>query len=526
VRYENFEDNVVQDLPGDVCATYLYRTIKAPSARTMTLSLGSNDAIRVWVNGTEVHSNNVQRGIEPDQDKVDVALTEGENELLVKVVNYGNAHAFYFRNAGESSGEIPMDLQLILAQDPDARNADQQARVRDYYRRNHVDQYQQVAADLTAKEGDLKTLVDAIPSVMVMSEMEEPRGTFVLNRGEYDQPTEKVSPALPEVLPEMPEGLPNNRLGLAKWLVHQDNPLTARVVVNRYWQRLFGTGLVKTVEDFGVQGERPVNGPLLDWLAVEFVESGWDVQHMLRLMVTSSTYRQVSRATPDHLERDAPNRYLARGPRFRLDAEVVRDNALALSGLLVEEQGGPSVSPYQPKGLWKEVAYGAGFTAQVFEQGAGDELYRRSMYTFWKRQSPPPQMMVFDAPNRESCSVRRSRTNTPLQALTLMNDPQFVEAARVMAQRVMDEAPADTPEARVRYAFELATQRPPKPEEAAVLLSVYKAEQETYREDTAAAQALVEVGESPVPEADPAELAAWSTVTSVLLNLDETITKS
>lgn len=525
VKYTTFPDETIQSLPGDVCATYLYRSVTAPSPRTMTLSLGSNDALRVWANGVEVHSNNVQRGGEADQDTVEVPLHEGENDLLFKVVNYGNAYAFYFRNAGETAGDIPLDLQLVLARNNATRTDAQRVQLRDFYRRMNSPEYQALATDLTAVEAEYQSLIASIPTTMVMGEMDTPRDTFILKRGEYDQPTELVTPGVPASLPPLPQDEPNNRLALAKWLVSPEQPLTARVVMNRYWEHIFGTGLVKTVEDFGVQGERPVNQALLDWLAVEFVESGWDLQHMLRLMVTCEAYRQQSNASADDLELDRANRYLARAPRFRLDAEVVRDNALALSGLLVEKRGGPSVSPYQPPGIWEEVAYGSNFTAQTFVQGTGDELYRRSMYTFWKRQSPPPSMMLFDAPNRESCSVRRSRTNTPLQALALMNDPQFVEAARVMAQRVLAEAPG-TPEERVAYAFELATARAPKPEELRVLLSVYESERADFETHADAASGLIGVGDSEVPEVDAAELAAWSTVTSIILNLDETITKS
>ncbi|HCC59073.1 MAG TPA: hypothetical protein DEQ47_17790, partial [Solibacterales bacterium] len=248
-----------------------------------------------------------------------------------------------------------------------------------------------------------------------------------------------VTPGVPAVLPPLPKDQPANRLTLAKWLVDPSNPLTARVAVNRYWQGYFGTGLVKTAENFGSQGEAPSHPELLDWLATEFVRSGWDMRAMQRLIVTSATYRQASRVTPELEKRDPENRLLARGPRFRLPAEMIRDGALYESGLLKEKVGGPGVRPYQPKGLWREIAFGDGFSAQAYQQGHGDDLYRRSMYTFWKRTSPPPEMITFDAPDREKCSARRLQTNTPLQALVLLNDTTYIEAARALARRMLTE---------------------------------------------------------------------------------------
>jgi hypothetical protein len=374
---------------------------------------------------------------------------------------------------------------------------------------------------------DQKALEAEIPTTMVMQELEEPRETFILARGQYDQPTDKVTPAVPAALPALPEGVPNNRLGFAKWLVDPSHPLTARVTVNRFWMHYFGTGIVRTAEDFGIQGEWPTHPELMDWLATEFIDREWDIKAMQKKIVMSATYRQSSRIPDGLLEKDPENLLLARGSRFRMDAEMVRDNALALSGLLVDTIGGPSVKPYQPGDLWKEVSYGGDeFTGQVFVQDTGEDLYRRSMYTFWKRQSPPPGMLIFDAPNREVCTVRRARTNTPLQALALMNDTQYVEASRILAERMMKEAGPE-PMSRVMYAFKLATAREPKPEECAVLVSAFNEQVEAYRQDEEAAKALLSVGEHPRDESlDVPELAAWSTVASIILNLDETVTKS
>jgi hypothetical protein len=362
-------------------------------------------------------------------------------------------------------------------------------------------------------------LWDAVPTVMVMEEMPAPRDAFVLLRGEYDKKGAKVHPDTPATLHPMPKELPNNRLGLARWLVDPANPLTARVAVNRMWQLHFGRGLVRTAEDFGTQGEYPTHPELLDWLASEFVKSGWDVKHMHRLIVTSATYGQSSRVTRELLERDPGNKLLARGPRLRLSAEMLRDQALFASGLLVEKPGGPSVRPYQPAGLWNELS-GAG----DYKPDHGEKLYRRSLYTFWKRTVPPPTLGVFDASTRETCWVRETRTNTPLHALTLLNDVTFVEAARKLAERVMKEE--TTPEERLARAFQSLTAREPTAAEAKVLRAAFERQLATYRKDPDAAAKLLRVGESkPDPKLNTAELAAYANVCGLILNLDESVTK-
>jgi hypothetical protein len=366
-----------------------------------------------------------------------------------------------------------------------------------------------------------------VPTAMVMQEMPKPRDTFVLVRGQYDKKGQKVTASVPSHLPPLPKGAPLNRLGVARWIVDPAHPLTARVIVNRYWQMYFGTGLVKTAEDFGVQGERPSHPELLDWLATEFIRTGWNVKELQKLIVMSAAYRQSSKVTPQLLARDPENRLLARGPRLRLQAEFIRDQALAVSGLLNGDIGGKSVSPYQPPGLWEELmsrADGANWTAQTYVQDHGKDLYRRTMYTFWKRTSPPPTLATFDAPDRETCTVRRARTNTPLQALVLMNDPTYVEASRKLAERLMTEA--KTVEDRITLAFRLATARRPSENELQVLRKLFTAEHEMYRKDGAGALKLLSVGEARRnPKLDTAELAAWATVASVILNLDETVTK-
>ncbi|MEX0819185.1 MAG: PSD1 and planctomycete cytochrome C domain-containing protein [Pirellulaceae bacterium] len=377
--------------------------------------------------------------------------------------------------------------------------------------------------ELAKTQKQLEELEKTIPSTLVMADMAERRQAHLLIRGEYDKKGTPVEPGVPAVFPPLPEDAPKNRLALAKWLVDPAHPLTARVTVNRFWQQLFGTGIVKTTEDFGSQGEWPSHPKLLDWLAVEFVESGWDVKRLFKQMVMSSTYRQAADVTPLALERDPQNRLLSRGPRFRMDAEMIRDSALFASGLLVERVGGKSVRPYQPVGLWEAVGYSGSNTVR-FTQDHGEALYRRSMYTFWKRTAPPPTMQIFDAPSREYCVVRRERTNTPKAALALMNDVQFVEAARHLAQRMMKAGESD--QARLEFGFRVATARQPDAADMEVLLGVYNSVLTTYQADIAAATSLVSIGESKRDESlDVAELAAWTIVANSILNLDETVTK-
>jgi hypothetical protein len=380
----------------------------------------------------------------------------------------------------------------------------------------NIRQARRVLAELRKEREEF---FDAVPTVMVMKEG-PPRHTFVLKRGAYDAHGDEVSAGLPHVLPPLPQGSPNNRLGLARWLVDRSNPLTARATVNRFWQMLFGVGLVKTVSDFGSQGEWPTNPELLDWLAAEFMDNGWDVKAILKTMVTSATYRQSSKVTPALLEKDPENRLLARGPRYRLPAQVIRDQALAISGLLVDKVGGPPVKPYQPPGLWEELSFG-----DTYKPDEGEGLYRRSLYTFWKRTVAPPAMTTFDAADRETCAVQIPRTDTPLQALNLMNDVTYLEASRKLAERMIKEG-GSTPQARVDYAFRLATARSPKARETEVLLDALSQYERRYRAKPEAAVRFISQGKSERDEKlDAAELAAYTAVASLVLNLDETITK-
>jgi mono/diheme cytochrome c family protein len=408
----------------------------------------------------------------------------------------------------------------LTARPPAQRTAQQARKLRAYFlARAAPAPLRQAWGRVVELRRQRERLVESFPTSMVMQEMPVPRETHLLLRGQYDKPGPKVTPGVPASLTPLPAGAPNNRLGLARWLVDPANPLTARVAANRYWETFFGTGLVKTAEDFGTQGEWPSHPELLDWLATEFVRTGWDVKAMQHLIVTSATYRQSSRATPELLRRDPENRLLARGPRFRLPAETIRDQALAVSGLLAERVGGPSVKPYQPAGLWRELA------DTEYVRARGPDLYRRSLYTFWKRTVAPPAMVTFDAAGREACTVRRARTNTPLQALTLMNDVTYVEAARVLAQRVMREG-GPTAAGRLALAFQLATARRPRPAELRVLVGNFEDHLARYRGDRDAARKLLTAGEAPRDERlDPCELAAYTATASLVLNLDEVVTK-
>jgi hypothetical protein len=423
---------------------------------------------------------------------------------------------------------LPANIQRLVKLERKQRTPEQQKELRDYFVTHAWTKSRAVAApflqQLAKLEQERKQLEGQMPATLVFRERSQPRPAYLLKRGEYDQRGEQVSRITPAALQPMPEGLPRNRLGLAEWLVSPGHPLTARVAVNRFWQQLFGTGLVKTAEDFGAQGEPPSHPELLDWLAVQFIDDGWDIKKTIRRMVTSATYRQSSKVTPDRLAKDPCNRLLSRGPRFRLDAEMLRDQALSLSGLLVERPGGPSVKPPQPPGLWEAVGYTASNTARFTPDTGREKVHRRSLYIFWKRTAPPPQMSTFDAPSREACMVRRERTNTPLQALLLLNEPQFIESARVMAEQALRQG--KTAEERIAYLLRLATCRKPDAKEMTTLLAAYQEQLAEYRGDPQAAKKLIAVGETkPDANVDPIELAAWTMVANVLLNLDEVLTK-
>ncbi len=430
--------------------------------------------------------------------------------------------------------DLPKPVQDALKVKVEERTEAQKSELRNYFLEQIYaatrEQFQPLHARRQQLDDELKALNEAIPKSMVTKELGAPKEAFVLIRGEYDKKGDPVERHLPASLPPLPADAPVNRLGVAQWLVDPSHPLTARVTVNRWWQQYFGIGLVKTAEDFGIQGELPSHPQLLDWLAVELIDSGWDVKHMQKLIVMSATYRQSAKFTPEKTAIDPYNRLLSHGPRFRMDGEMVRDTALAVSGLLVPRIGGPSVKPQQPLGLWKAVGYTDSNTAN-FKQDQGEDLYRRSMYTFWKRTSHPPQMAVFDAPSRETCTARRERTNTPLQALTLMNDKQFIEAARNFAQRIVNEG-GETDEARLMFAFRSVVARRPSVDEMAALTGLLERTRQDFAGNPTAASEFIDASTTqPNPQhmdrdrsQDP-ELAAWTMIANLLLNLDETVTK-
>lgn len=415
--------------------------------------------------------------------------------------------------------------QTLSLQEADLLNPGEPSSLASFNRLREDPAYQAASKELHDLDMERRAIRKRGAISLVMEERTDQKPfAHVLYRGMYDQPREKVEANTPSVLPPMLSSMPHNRLGLAEWLVSPENPLPARVTVNRFWQQLFGDGIVKTADDFGSQGEAPVNQALLDWMAVEFRESGWDVKKFFKLMVMSSTYRQSALTTPEKLEKDPDNRLISRGPRYRMEGEMIRDYALAASGLLTPTIGGPSVKPYQPAGVWEAVAM-EGSNTRHYKEDKGDKLYRRSLYTFWKRSAPPASMEIFNAPTRETCTVRRERTNTPLQALVTMNDEQFVEAARALASRAMERTQKDVNQ-QLSFIAERLLDRPLRDEEMAVVQSSYRDFLKHYNTQPAEAKKLIHDGESRVdPGLPPAELAALTMVTNQLMNLDEVLTK-
>jgi len=456
---KDLTDGKVHTWQGANSAFYLHRTIHSEAEMAVTLSLGSDDAIAVWWNGKQILHKNVARGAKADQERLDVKLNEGDNELLLKITNGGGVGGFYFQLWGKDEARLRQRIAKL---------------------EKEFDKHQG-------------------PAVPVLRELpaDKRRTTRVHIRGSFLDQGEEVQPGTPAVWPKFGDELPRNRLGLARWLVSRDNPLTARVLSNRIWSELFGEGLVPTLEDFGTQGDRPSHPELLDWLAAEFVDSGWSMRKLLRTVVLSATYGQDSRQTAVHRERDPTNRWLSRGPAFRLSAEQLRDQALAVAGLLHEQLGGPSVMPPQPDGIWRQIYSGA-----KWQNASGADRFRRALYTFWRRTSPHPAMLMFDAQSREACVLRRRRTNTPLQALVMWNDPQFHEPALELGRRAM-QVDAQEPKNGITWLWRHCLLRPPTDAETTRLLSLLHDEQQ---------HGLTEV-------------AAWGVVASVVMCLDEFVTK-
>lgn len=520
---EKFVDERVNALPDGVNVTYVARRIFAPTPRRVPVSLGSDDGFKLLLGGKEVAAKQVERGVAPDQDQAVLDVPAGTSVLTFKIINTGGQAGFYYR-ATRGEAELSGELTAALLPEP-SRWPELTRRIEQAWKLHFSPGYRERKEALAAIERKIAEVDASIPRTMVMKELPEPRETFVLTRGAYDRPdrTRPVKRGIPAALGKLPEGAPADRRGLAMWLTSAENPLVARVAVNRLWEMFFGTGLVRTSEDFGMQGEWPSHPELLDWLAVEFRERGWSLQHIQRLIVTSRTYRQSSRVRSELRERDPDNRWLAYFPRRRLPAELIRDQALFVSGLLKERLGGPSVRPYQPDGLWQEISMPQSNT-RVYEPEKGDGLWRRSLYTYWKRACPPPTLATFDAPTREACTLRRPATNTPLQALALWNDVQFVEAARALAQRALAREGDDG--ARIAWAFRACTGRGPDADESQRLAAALAAFRARYAAAPGDAAELLKVGESPRPEGvSESDLAAWTMVCSALLNLSATLTQ-
>ena len=439
---------------------------------------------------------------------------------------------FYNRQLNDSEVSqiaLAAEIEPLLKIDPAQRSSDQTKRLRDFYLTQFDSVYRDQAAAIQTLRERETALRREMATTLVFRERTDKRPAHFLERGEYDRKGDEVQRITPVIFPPMDDDLPRDRLGFAKWLVSADHPLTARVAVNRFWQQLFGTGIVKTAEDFGSQGEPPSHPQLLDWLAVDFRENGWDIKRLIKQIVLSSTYRQssaVAQSDQHLIEIDPDNRLLARGPRYRLDAEMLRDQALAVSGLLVKQFGGPSVKPPQPDGLWFAVGYSGSNTVRFKADSDADKVHRRTLYTFLKRTAPPPQMSTFDAPSREACVLRRERTNTPLQALLLLNDPQYFEAARGLALRVLDQGGATDAE-RLSFMIRLCTARQPSEEAVAELTSLLAAQRVAYKDDVEAAKKLIAIGTAPADTSmDPSELAAWTMLANTVLNLDEVVCKN
>jgi len=488
--------------------------------------MAKSGSIKIYVNG-DVQKAKAEVDTLKGTARTDVPLKLGQRDSSSEIKGLAlNDLRLYSRAL--SPGEVKLmaggtRLAAIVAKPADKRNAKEKNELFDWYLSTQDAPARDLVATLDKLESETAAIKSRGAETLVNAEKPEPAKAFVLFRGEYDKRRDQVAPATPAALPAFPRDAPKNRLGLAQWLIAPEHPLTARVTVNRLWQEMFGTGLVKTTEDMGIMGEAPSHPELLDWLAVEFREKQWDVKGMIKLIVTSATYRQAAISTPEKVRKDGANRLISRGPRFRMDGEMIRDNALAASGLLVSKIGGPSVRPYQPTGVWEAVAM-PGSDTRNYKQDTGDGLYRRSLYTFWKRAAPPASMEIFNAPSRETCTVRRERTNTPLQALVTMNDVQFVEAGRVLAEKAMQAAPSF--DGRLDFATNRLLARPFGERERAVMKVAYEDLLTTYKASPEEAKQLASVGETKRDETlNVAEHAAWTMIVNQLMNLDETLNK-
>lgn len=511
-------DGKVHPLNGTNRVFYLHRLIQAPANFPLKISLGSDDSFKLWVNGKLAAENKIQRGATPDQEKLTIFLQEGENHLLLKVVNAGGPGGFYFR--ADQLG-IPPNIVKIVATAEAQRTAAQKKQLDDYYR-SVAPELKPIRDQIAALGQQRKQTEQSMPKTL-MTVSTKPRTVRILPRGNWlDETGPVVTPAFPEFMKPLPGDNPTpNRLSLAKWITNPEHPLTSRVFVNRLWKLFYGQGLAQPLDDLGAQGTVPTHPELLDYLALEFIKSDWNIKAMVKLMVMSDTYRQTSVVRDDLQEQDPYNYLCGRQARFRLDAEFVRDNALAVSGLLVRDIGGISVKPYQPAGYWRHM----NFPARTWQASSGDGVYRRGLYTHWQRMFLHPSLLAFDAPSREECTVERPRSNTPQQALVLLNDPTYVEAARVFAARMIREG-GKTSAQRLAWSYQLVLSREIEPFEEKLLSSLLEKHLASYRANMADRDSLSKVGMKTAPaDIDPAELAAYTSIARVILNLHETITR-
>jgi hypothetical protein len=490
---------------------------------------GKAAGVKIYIDGNEAPTKVISDTLASRSMRTSAPLELGRKSpdaLPARDTRYQDIRLYTRALTADEAKRIPLEdyVAEIISKPREQWNRDQWHAVSEFYFNQVDESAKALHAQIQQMDTELDKLSQGGDVSMVAAERPQLAYADILTRGVYTARKERVEANTPHFLPALPGGVPHNRLALANWTVSPENPLTARVTVNRMWYELFGAGLVETTEDFGIMGQRPSHPELLDWLAVEFRESGWDMKHMYKLMVMSAAYRQSAKATPDQLARDPKNLLLAHGPRFRMDAEMLRDIALQSSGLLVDKIGGPSVKTYQPDNVWESVGYPSSDTTK-YTQDHGDALYRRSLYTYWKRMAMPPDMDAFDAPTRDTACTRRQRTDTPLQALVTMNDMQWVEASRALAERLIKQG-GKQPEQRIQYLSELVLSHDPSPQMASVLEHSLNDMQAHYTADPSAARDLVAVGEKPRDGAIPApELAAWTMVVSEVFNLDETLNK-
>jgi hypothetical protein len=522
--------HLVHEWPGDALKVVARGTVP-PGTWTHVFATydgsGKASGLKLYLNGepqaTEVEADGLKQSI-----RTDVPFKIGQRHTTARV-DETVIHSVRIYDRALSPDDV-MRLSgapraaTLVGKPVEKRSAEELEGVFAWWRRAIDPATRALRQEIALLEKEEAAIKERGTVAHVMHERGDAAMAHVLFRGEYDKRRDPVKPDIPDALPPMPVGLSRDRLGLAQWLIRPENPLTARVAVNRFWQEIFGTGLVRTTGDFGVSGELPSHPELLDWLAIEFRESGWDVKWLIRLMVESAVYRQSAAVTPEKREKDPHNRLLSRGPRYRMDAEMIRDAALASSGVLVAKLGGPSVSPYQPEGVWEAVAMPESNT-HFYKPDHGDRLYRRGLYTLWKRSAPPASLDIFNAPSREICTVRRERTNTPLQALVTLNDPQFVEAARALAQAALQHC-GSNPDRRIDFIARRLIARPFRPEELAIVQTSLARLTAYYQSHSEQAERLIKVGESLAdPTIEPATLAAWTMLANELMNLDEFLNK-